>query len=86
MATVPQCPPYEGTHTDPVPHLTIGDDASLPDMLTAQRSVAVALPIAARVSHAQLICGSYEPDSWRTVREFPLGLSSFTVNGTVCSR
>jgi 2'-5' RNA ligase len=69
----PQCPPYEGGHTLVVPHLTIGDDAPLPDLERAESSVAAALPLRTRVTRAQLICGSFEPNSWRTINEFPLG-------------
>lgn len=56
-----------------VPHLTIGDDAPLPDLERAESSVAAALPLRTRVTRAQLICGSFEPNSWRTINEFPLG-------------
>jgi len=56
-----------------VPHLTIGDDAPLPDLERAESSVAAALPLRTRVTRAQLICGSVEPNSWRTINEFPLG-------------
>lgn len=69
----PQCPPYEGGHSVVVPHLTIGDDAPLPDLERAESSVAAALPLRTRVTRAQLICGSFEPNSWRTINEFPLG-------------
>lgn len=69
----PQCRPYEGAHSDVVPHLTVGDDAPLPDMERAELSVAAALPLGTRVSRAQLICGSFEPNSWRTINEFPFG-------------
>ena len=68
----PQCPPYEGAHADLIPHLTIGFDAPRPDLQRAERIVTAALPIHTRVTHARLICGSLEPNSWRTVTEFPL--------------
>jgi len=29
--------------------------------------------VQARVTHARLICGSPEPNPWRTMTEFPLG-------------
>ena len=69
----PQCVPYDGAHAELIAHLTVGDGAPVADLRSADRAVAAALPIRARVSHARLICGSMEPDSWRTMTEFPLG-------------
>ena len=68
----PQCSPYGGIHDELIPHLTIGDRAPLPDLQAAERSVRSALPISARVTYTRLIRGSTEPNSWRTVRDFPL--------------
>jgi hypothetical protein len=69
----PQCSPYGGRHAELIPHLTVGDDGSSPEMTAAERSVSARLPIHVRVTHARLICGSMEPNSWRTVQELPLG-------------
>jgi hypothetical protein len=69
----PRCAPYEGAHPELIPHLTVGDHAALASLQEADLTVSSALPIRARVSHARLICGSTEPDSWRTMTEFPLG-------------
>ena len=69
----PQCCPYGGEHAELIPHLTVGDNAPLADMTAAERAVQAFLPIQVRVTHARLIRGSTEPNSWRTVREFPLG-------------
>jgi 2'-5' RNA ligase len=71
----PQCNPYGGRHTELIPHLTIGDDAPLAQLKAAERSVRAVLPLRARVSQARLICGSTEPNSWRTMHELPLGPS-----------
>jgi len=69
----PQCNPYGGAHTELVPHLTIGDNASPSELADAERSVQALLPIHARVTHARLISRSTELGSWRTVHELPLG-------------
>ena len=68
----PQCSPYGGQHAELIPHLTVGDDGPSADMQAAERSVYAALPIHARVTHARLIRGSTEANSWQTMREFPL--------------
>ncbi len=69
----PQCPPYDGAHSEVIPHLTIGDGAPLTDLQEAERAISADLPIRGRVTHARLICGSAEPDSWQRISEFPLG-------------
>jgi len=69
----PQCSPYGGRHAELIPHLTIGDGAPLPELQAAARSVQAALPIRAGVTHARLICGSMEPNSWHTLADLPLG-------------
>ena len=69
----PQCPPYDGAHPELIPHLTVGDHAALTALREADVTVSASLPVPARVTHARLICGSPEPNSWRTMTEFPLG-------------
>lgn len=69
----PRCAPYEGAHPELIPHLTVGDHAAVSALREADLTVSAALPIHARVTHARLICGSTEPNSWRTMTEFPLG-------------
>jgi 2'-5' RNA ligase len=69
----PDRPPYRGAFDDVVPHLTIGHDAPVTVLRPAADAVAARLPIQARVAAAQLIQGSHEPDSWRTVAELALG-------------
>ena len=69
----PQAPPYEGVHTDVVPHLTIGHDAPQRILSEAAEGVAGFLPIRASVDTVRLIAGTPRPDGWRTVRDFPLG-------------
>ena len=69
----PRCPPYGGAHPELIPHLTVGDHAPLTALREADETVTAALPIHARITHARLICGAPEPNSWRTMTEFPLG-------------
>jgi 2'-5' RNA ligase len=69
----PQCSPYGGRHAELIPHLTIGDGAPLPELEAAARSVQAELPIRARVTHARVICGSMEQNSWHTLADLPLG-------------
>ena len=71
----PECPPYQGAHPEPVPHLTIGDrrgGASVDALRSAQTAVSPELPILAAVHAVLLMEGTEAPDSWRTVREFTL--------------
>ncbi|MFF3870078.1 hypothetical protein ACFYZF_30510, partial [Micromonospora sp. NPDC001898] len=68
-----QAPPYEGVHTDVVPHLTIGHDASKQALIEAADAVAGFLPIRATVDTVRLIAGTPEPNGWHTIRDFPIG-------------
>ncbi len=69
----PEVPPYEGVHTDSMPHLTIGHDAPYGVLREAADAVSAFLPIRASVGAVRLMRGSAEPGSWSTVAEFPLG-------------
>lgn len=69
----PQAPPYEGVHTDVVPHLTIGHDAPKQALIEAADAVAGFLPIRATVDTVRLIAGTPEPNGWHTIRDFPIG-------------
>jgi len=72
-----QYPPYGGAYDDVVPHLTVGERrrGSAADLQDAEVAVSACLPIRAHIDRAVLIAGAPEPDSWRTVHEFPLGPS-----------
>ncbi len=72
-ARFPDYPPYGGAHSDVIPHLTVGHDAPEAVLRAAAASIEPRLPVRARVRAAQLIQGSAEPGSWRTVAELPLG-------------
>jgi hypothetical protein len=69
----PRCSPYGGRHAELIPHLTVADAAPLTEMQAAERSVQAQLPITVRVTHARLIRGSMERNSWHTVAELALG-------------
>lgn len=75
-AAFPECPPYGGVHGDDiVPHLTVGEArrAGPARLRDAEASVLADLPRSVHVSHAWLIQGTDEPQSWRLVEELPLG-------------
>jgi 2'-5' RNA ligase len=65
--------PYGGTHTDVVPHLTIGQDQPYRLFESAHRAIEPSLPFTARVSSAVLMQGSLEHRSWRVAVDLPLG-------------
>jgi 2'-5' RNA ligase superfamily len=73
-AAFPGYLPYGGRHSDAIPHLTIGDrpPGGIADLRAAEADVATALPVRARISHAWLMTGGREPDSWHAVAELPL--------------
>jgi 2'-5' RNA ligase len=71
----PRVPPYAGAHANVVPHLTIGHDAPKPVLTHAAEAVTAHLPIRAAVESVRLIAGAPEPDSWRTVGAFRLGVT-----------
>lgn len=69
----PDHPPYGGAFPNTVPHLTVGDSGNLERLLVAEQDVLTGLPLTMPVHHASLICGSREPNSFRTVARFDLG-------------
>jgi hypothetical protein len=69
----PENPPYAGVYTGVVPHLTVGHDAPKSALDEAAEAVSRQLPIRASADAVRLIAGSSEPNSWRTLHEFPLG-------------
>src|SRR4029453_6115329 len=44
-AAFPEHPPYEGVHDDVVPHLTVGQDASVETLRAVERQVRPGLPV-----------------------------------------
>lgn len=71
----PEAPPYAGAHLEVVPHLTIGHNAARPVLEAAARAVSAHLPIRATAGVVRLITGTPDHSPWRTVCEFPLGVS-----------
>jgi 2'-5' RNA ligase len=71
-ASFPDYPPYGGEHDDPIPHLTIGHDSPVDVLRSAATEVEPQLPIRVSVSTVELLVGSPEPDSWRTIARLPL--------------
>ena len=69
----PQCPPYGGAHTEPIPHLTIGDGAPRERLREAAEEVCRHLPLRTRVERVSLIAGSDAPGSWHALADFELG-------------
>lgn len=61
----PDHPPYEGEFDEPIPHLTVSEQAI---------DVQVPLPIASRVTEVTLI-EEAEDGRWTALRTFPLGPS-----------
>jgi 2'-5' RNA ligase len=77
VAAFPAHLPYGGMYDDPTPHLTVGELrlGTAGELAAAERAVREHLPIRARVDRAVLLAGRPEPDSWRPVADFPLGVT-----------
>lgn len=65
--------PFGGQYDVVIPHLTVGNGAPLEDLLAAERAVAQRLPFSMPVTHVQVLAGTRDAGSWRTLAEFPLG-------------
>ena len=68
----PSWPPYEGTHPDPTPHLTIADNGDVSAMGRAADTVRQFLPLHVEVSEVQLYAGTAEAGTWHHRLTFPL--------------
>jgi hypothetical protein len=75
FAGFPQTPPYGGSITDPTPHLTVADGASVHIMKEVESIVVAKLPIKAMFDFVSVMVGSPELRSWKTIAEIPLGTS-----------
>lgn len=69
----PEHPPYEGAHTEVVPHLTVGHDAPPAALRAVEADVVAHLPLAAEVTEVAWWCGRDAPGSWRPFAALPLG-------------
>jgi hypothetical protein len=65
----PSCQPYGGGYSDIIPHLTIGEDTTVPEKLSAVEAL---LPIETSAEEAWLMVTNGN-GSWSTRRRFPLG-------------
>jgi len=70
-AAYPQCPPYGGAISDPVPHLTVADGANIALMSEAEDVVAGRLPLSTVATELTVMTGSRAPGSWQTLAAFP---------------
>ena len=75
FAGFPQTPPYGGSITDPIPHLTVADGVSVHLMKEVESIVIAKLPIKAMFDSVSVMVGSPELGSWKTIAEIPLGSS-----------
>ncbi|MFE7604752.1 2'-5' RNA ligase family protein [Brachybacterium paraconglomeratum] len=80
VAAFPDHPPYGGAIPleDVMPHLTIGHDRPLSELLAAEHAVAAHLPVEDRLDHVELwsgpaLAGRTSPKPWRHVRSYRLG-------------
>ncbi|MFP3915376.1 MAG: 2'-5' RNA ligase family protein [Actinomycetota bacterium] len=73
LARWPSYPPYQGAHSEVVPHLTIAQDCPPEDMEEAAAAVSGELPIRSRAEEVWLMAGSRNPHSWEIRARFPLG-------------
>ncbi|HLQ81400.1 MAG TPA: 2'-5' RNA ligase family protein [Brachybacterium sp.] len=79
VAALPGHPPYGGEIPleDVLPHLTIGHDRPLPELLAAERAVAAHLPVEDHLDRVELwsgpaLAGRTSPQPWRHVRSYRL--------------
>lgn len=72
MRMFPDCPPYSGTISDPVPHLTVADGVGGLTAATLDRTLRPGLPVTARIERLTLI-GEDAADRWNVLRHWSLG-------------
>jgi hypothetical protein len=72
VAAFPDCLPYRGKVSDPVPHLTfaIGPEAVI-DKVEAELTARLTAPIHARIDSCRLY--QFSEDRWREAAVFPFG-------------
>jgi 2'-5' RNA ligase len=67
-----QYPPYRGAFAEVIPHLTIGEDAELDALRSAEIEVRERLPITARATEVWLMSAT-SSGPWANTRTFSLG-------------
>jgi 2'-5' RNA ligase len=68
----PHSPPYGGAVADPLPHLTVGQDAPVDVLRDAAKQIEPLLPVRAHITAVHVMCGAPRVASWRTVARLPL--------------
>jgi 2'-5' RNA ligase len=76
FAAFPDYPPFGGQHDEVVPHLTVGLDRGVDELLRAEEGIMPNLPIVGRVSAVTLKAESSSGGRWETLASFPLGSST----------
>lgn len=71
MTSFPDCPPYSGAISDPVPHLTVAGGVDATTATVLERALRPGLPVTARVERISLI-GQDEAARWIVLRHWPL--------------
>jgi 2'-5' RNA ligase superfamily len=79
-AAFPQCPPYRGEHSDPVPHVTVlsGEQQQLA-AVDAQIASEGLLPFGIEFSAVSAYCGS-NSIPWRVLRQYGFGRNRAHLN------
>jgi 2'-5' RNA ligase superfamily len=68
----PDCPPYGGSITDPVPHLTVADGVEWATASTLEAELAPGLPIRSQINELVSLLED-EAGHWNVARTWPLG-------------
>jgi 2'-5' RNA ligase len=66
----PEFPPFQGQFDEVVPHLTVGYDHDLDDMLLAEQAIGPSLPIQARALAVTLVTELVPGGQWTTFTTF----------------
>jgi hypothetical protein len=72
VAEFPQCPPYGGSITEPVPHLTVADRVDTATASTLRVQLDAGLPIHSQINELALLLED-EAGRWTVTRTWPLG-------------
>lgn len=70
FATFPEFPPFQGQFDEVVPHLTVGYDHDLDEMLHAEQVIGANLPIRARARAVTLMTELAPGGQWSTFATF----------------
>jgi 2'-5' RNA ligase len=77
----PAFPPFEGRHSDVVPHLTVGHGHPVADMRAAEESVRAQLPVEARATAVTLMTEQSPGGQWVRAARFALGQDGAPATG-----